>query len=133
MKKTIYYAHHLWKYDTEIEKFELGLIKEKLSNYEILNPNKYFSFSEDITEEEIMNVCLKTVCDCEALVFSSLSGIIGRGVYMEVGLAMDLKKDVYYIHEDNLIKVNSICFRPCRIKSNRTYMVLGHIEREMEE
>ena len=128
MKKTIYYAHHQWKYDTEIEESELDIIREKLPNYEIINPNKYFYFSEDMTEEEIMNICLKTVRDCEALVFSSLSGVIGRGVFGEVSLAIELGKDVYYLHEDDMVEVESVCFRPCKKRSNRTYMVVDHFE-----
>ena len=127
-KKTIYYAFHQWKYDTEIEEFELDIIRKKLPNYEIINPNKYFDFSEDMTEEEIMNICLETVRACEALVFSSLSGVVGRGVFSEVSLAMELGKDVYYLHEDDIVEVESVCFRPCKKRSNRTYMVVDHFE-----
>ena len=125
-KKTIYYAHHLWKYDTEIEEFELDIIRKKLPNYEIINPNKYFDFSEDMTEEEIMNICLETVRDCEALVFSSLSGVIGRGVYSEVRCALVNNKEVYYLKQDKLIKIDYIEFGDIeeKFQSNRTFKVV---------
>ena len=128
MENVIYYAHHLYKYNTKIEDWELELIEEKLPQYVIFNPSTHFTFSKEMTEEEIMNICLETVRDCEALVFSSLSGVVGRGVFSEVSLAMELGKDVYCLHEDDIVKVESVCFRPCKKRSNRTYMVVDHFE-----
>ena len=130
MKKTIYYAHHLWKYDTEIEEFELDIISKKLSEYEIINPNKYFNFSDEQDEYEIMLECLEKVKECEALVFSSLSGIVGRGVYGEVLQALNENKEVYYLKQDKLIRVDRLEFIDIEedFKSNRTYKAIKNIE-----
>ena len=40
-KYKIYYAHHLWKYGTEIEQYEIYLIKNKFPASTIINPNKF--------------------------------------------------------------------------------------------
>lgn len=130
MKKEIYYAHHLWKYDTKIEEFELNIIGKNLPDYELFNPSTQFIFSEHMTEEEIMNECLKKVGECHALVFSSISGVVGKGVWSEVGLALEKNKDVYYLIGDELIKVKSIVFRECKYKTNRTYAVIDYIQGE---
>ena len=34
----IYYAHHVWKYGTPIEDYELECIKKKFDSAEIINP-----------------------------------------------------------------------------------------------
>lgn len=128
MKKTIYYAHHLWKYDTEIEEFELDIIRKKLPNYEIINPNKYFDFSEDMTEDEIMEICKNTVAKSNALIFSSLSGVIGFGVFSEIQKAFDIGIPVFCIVADKILSINSIQFRPCNYRTRRTYATIEDME-----
>ena len=95
MEKKVYYSHHIFKYNTPIEEFELKIIGEKLSVYEVFNPNTQFIFSPYMTEDEIMLECLEKVKECDALVFSSLSGVVGRGVYLEVLQALNTGKEVY--------------------------------------
>ena len=34
----VYYAHHIWKYDTPIENYELNCIKQRFEGAEIINP-----------------------------------------------------------------------------------------------
>lgn len=126
MKKKIYYAFHQWKYDTEIEEFELDIIRKKLPEYQVFNPSKDFTFSEDMSEKEIMLECLNKVEGCDALVFSSLSGIVGRGVYSEVRCALVNNKEVYYLKQDKLIKIDYIEFGDIeeKFQSNRTFKVV---------
>ena len=126
MKKIVYYAHHQWKYDTPIEQWELSLIEKKLSKYEVFNPSTQFIFSPYMTEDEIMLECLDKVKECDALVFSSLSGVVGRGVYLEVLQALNTGKEVYYLKQDKLIRIKYIKFKDVeeKFKSNRTFKVI---------
>ena len=126
MKKIVYYAHHQWKYDTPIEQWELSLIEKKLSKYEVFNPSTQIIFSPYMTEDEIMVECLEKVKECDALVFSSLSGVVGRGVYLEVLQALNTGKEVYYLKQDKLIRIKYIKFKDVeeKFKSNRTFKVI---------
>lgn len=112
MKKYIYYAHHLYKYDTRIEEHELGLIKRDLSRYEIINPNGDIVHSDLSSEQIIMDKCLSEISreDVEGVVFSSLNGVVGLGVFQEVNYAISLNKKIYYIQNNNVKEVNSIEF-----------------------
>lgn len=92
----IYYAHHCWKYDTPIEAWELDLIRRRFPGCEIINPNG--DINQALTERTIMNNCLQKVDECDALVFSSLSGVIGKGVFREVMHAEHRWMPVCYIH-----------------------------------
>lgn len=113
----IYYAHHRWKYGTEIETYEQNLIKATFPEATVINPSK------DITaisywldkdpkyqpsEEFIMDQCLTEVASSDILVFSSVDGVIGRGVYEEVCKAEVLGKPVYYIYQDKISQGFSI-------------------------
>ena len=81
-KVKIYYAHHIWKYNTKIEEYELDLIKNTFKNAEIINPNGGLGYTEysGLTEPEIMDICYKAVLSCDIIVFSSINGVIGAGV-----------------------------------------------------
>ena len=84
----IYYAHHLWKYDTNIETWEQNLIAKHFPLCEIVNPNG--AIEQGRPGEDIMADCLQMVRACDALVFSSLSGVIGQGVMQEIEEACGL-------------------------------------------
>lgn len=90
----IYYAHHRWKYNTPIEEYEIGLIRKTFPGATIINPNT--DIQQDRAETEIMRNCIATVKVCDATVFSSVDGVIGKGVFDEVANS----KTVYYIHND---------------------------------
>lgn len=92
----IYYAHHLWKYGTEIEAWELDIIRQRFPGCEIINPNG--AIEQGRPAEDIMADCLEKVRECDALVFSSLSGVIGKGVYLELLEAARLQRPVYHLH-----------------------------------
>ena len=78
----IYYAHHLWKYGTEIERYEIGLIQADKPGCIIFNPNG--DIGHVGAEPDIMERCLASVDECDALVFSDLSGVVGKGVAQEI-------------------------------------------------
>jgi hypothetical protein len=96
----VYYAHHQWKYGTKVEEYELNLIKRYFPNATIFNP------STDIktigSEQEIMKECLETVDNSDIIVFSSMDGVIGKGVYTEVMEAKKKGKLILYINQDEL-------------------------------
>ncbi len=93
--KKLYYAHHMFKYNTKEEKQEIELIEKKFPNFLIINPNEWIC--QDNSEQAIMNQCYHFVKMSDILVFSSLNTIIGRGVHEEVQLALEENKDVYLI------------------------------------
>ena len=98
----IYYAHHLWKYGTEIEKYELDVIKSRFPDVVIINPAT--DVSQFGTSEEIMAKCFKDVKSCDSIVFSSVDGIIGKGVFDEVALGASLSKPIFYIFNNQLLE-----------------------------
>lgn len=124
----IYYAHHMWKYDTNIEKFELDLIKAKFKNDTIINPNGDIDFSPfngDIEEE--MEECYRIVEKCDAVVFSSLSGVVGRGVVGEVNKAIELGKNLYYLENDTIKKVETLNFKLTN-RSNSLFATVANLK-----
>ena len=93
----IYYAHHLWKYNTLIEEYEIELIREAFPDATVINPNTDIELGQD--EETIMRKCITSVKSCDAIVFSSLSGVIGKGVFDEISNA----NIVYYINNNAVV------------------------------
>ena len=65
----IYYAHHLWKYNTIIEEYELSIIRRYYPQEEvkIINPNGYIN--QNNTEAQIMEDCFKTIEECDTIIF----------------------------------------------------------------
>jgi hypothetical protein len=118
---TIYYAHHQWKYGTEIEKYELDLIKRYFPNAVIFNPATDLKV-DGRDEDDIMDECLDTVRNSDIVVFSSMDGVVGKGVWLEVREALSANKLVLYIHEDRL---NSNAYLDRVL--NRTDRVYGSI------
>lgn len=100
----IYYAHHQWKYGTAIEKYEIGLIQSVFGkDADIINPAR-FPFLWIETEEDMMRKCLDEVILSDILVFSSMDGVIGKGVYTEIETAADFGRGVYYIDQNSITK-----------------------------
>ena len=89
-KLKIYYAHHQWKYGTKIEEYELNLIQSYFPNATIFNP------SADL------NIEGKSEDESDMVIFSSMDGLVGIGVFKEVTHAKDLGMPVYYIDKDEL-------------------------------
>lgn len=108
----IYYAHHIWKYGTRIEQYELDLINKNFKDCIIFNPNGGLGYTEDsgLKESEIMDICFKAIKNCEIIVFSSINGVVGKGVYDEVLLGKSLGLDIYYINNNQIYYYPSIEF-----------------------
>ena len=122
----IYYAHHLWKYNTEIEKYEVDLIQTTFPASTIINPNGVIK--QEREESDIMKDCLLSVEDCDILVFSSVNGVVGKGVVDEVNKAKELKKRIYFIHANQLNESEYCKFKVIEdSKSNRVYAIVSNI------
>lgn len=128
----IYYAHHTWKYGTPIEAFEIECIKRFFNNDDptVINPKDVVS--QDKNEMEIMEDCYSTIKDCDALVFSTFSGMVGHGVFNEVVYALNCGKKVYQLHGmgcyeiDNLdIFMNEVIADFIFRGDNRMYSILN--------
>ena len=115
----IYYAHHQWKYGTKIEDYEMDIIKAYFPNAWIFNPSEGLS-TEGRTEEDIMKECLERVRRSDIVVFSSVDGVVGKGVYQEVKEAHINYKPVFYIHRDRLY-TNVVISKNINSISDRTY------------
>lgn len=99
----IYYAHHQWKYNTQVEIYELDLIRRYFPNAKIFNPSVDLTHTKEDGEEVVMAECLETVRNSDILIFSSMDGCIGTGVYHEIKEARKQKKLVLYIFHDTLL------------------------------
>lgn len=119
----IFYSHHLYKYFTQIETYETELIKRNFPDAEIINPNLDLGIPIAMDEEEAMKICLAAVEKCDAVVFSSLSGVIGKGVYDEVNFAFAHDIPVYYISENKVQLLKDINYEILNEK-RRIYAVV---------
>lgn len=116
----IYYAHHRWKYGTEIEKYELDLIRRHFPNARICNPSTDIDM-KDATEEVIMEECLRKVDASDILVFSSVNGSTGIGVFTEVERAREKNKVILYIHQGELCACFKLSKRHPAKRTDRIY------------
>ena len=116
----IYYAHHQWKYGTKIEEYEISLIKRYFPHASIFNPSMNLN-TKDMTESAIMEECLRQVMDSDILVFSSVDGCVGAGVYTEVMRAKSQGKFVFYIYQDKLRDDFDLSMRPENKRTDRLY------------
>ena len=115
----IYYAHHQWKYGTKIEEYELELIRAYFPNAVIFNPSVDLNI-DGKTEDEIMEICLNQIGISDMIIFSSVDGLVGIGVFKEVTHAKYLGMPIYYINGDVLeydfdVEINKLS------TSDRTY------------
>ena len=106
-------------------------IKEKFKDYLIINPNGWIC--QENSCQAIMNQCYHFVKISDITVFSSYNGIIGRGVYEEVTVALKNNKEVYYIFENNFYKINSKEFEKVKkfniVLTNREYASVKDLEK----
>lgn len=109
----IYYAHHIWKYGTKIEEYELNLIKKTFPNATIFNPS--IDINQTGNEELIMKRCLDEVSKSDMVVFSSMNGCIGFGVFQEINCAYLNSIKVGYLFEDQIQNYNENKFRQATI------------------
>lgn len=117
----IYYAHHQWKYNTKEEAYELDLIRRYFPNANIFNPATDLTTIESGDEEMIMEECLDVVKSSDILVFSSLDGCVGIGVFREVREALRKGKLVFYISHDKITTDFEVCERTESDRTDRLY------------
>lgn len=117
----IYYAHHQWKYNTPVETYELGLIKKYFPKATVFNPSVDLKVPDSYTNEQIMNVCLETVRNSDILIFSSLDGSVGTGVYQEVKEAERVGKIIFYIFQNKLYSAYHLVMYEDDKKTDRLY------------
>ena len=104
----VYYAHHTWKYGTPIELFETECIRKFFGSDDLTVINPKDAVSQDKNETEIMEDCYSTINDCDALVFSTFSGMIGHGVFNEIIYALNCGKKVYHLHGIGCYEIYSL-------------------------
>lgn len=97
----IFYSHHQWKYGTKIEQYELDLIKSVYPDADIFNAAT--DVAQDQDEEVIMRECLKNVKESQLLIYSSVDGCIGKGVYREIKRALEYSIPVLYLFHNQLL------------------------------
>ena len=104
----VYYAHHTWKYGTPIELFETECIRKFFGSDDLTVINPKDAVSQDKNETEIMEDCYSTINDCDALVFSTFSGMIGHGVFNEIIYALNCGKKVFHLHGIGCYEIDSL-------------------------
>ena len=104
----IYYAHHQWKYGTQIEQYELDLIKRYFPSDTIFNPATELTTDPALGEEAIMEECLERVRNSDIIIFSSMDGVVGTGVYHELEEARKNGKLIYYIYHNAFFSTFSV-------------------------
>ena len=57
-----------------------------------------------------MDICFKFIKESDNLVFSSINGVVGRGVVEEVVLAKSLDLPIYYIENNCLNLASNVTF-----------------------
>lgn len=128
IKLKIYYAHHIWKYGTKIEEYELELIKKTFPNAEIFNPSTDINQTEN--EEFIMKRCLEEVKQSDMVIFSSMNGCIGLGVSQEIDCAYRNNIKVSYLFANQIQDFSEIRFKQATILNDsttrRVYMALNY-------
>ncbi len=100
----VYYAHHIWKYDTPIEEYELDCIKGCFEDAEIINPRT--ALPQGKSESEILKAAYEAIKDCDALVFSTVSGMIGHGVFNEIVVALNSGVELYQLEGNDCYKIS---------------------------
>lgn len=120
----IYYAHHQWKYNTQVESYELELIRRYFPNARIFNPSVDLTHTKEDGEEVVMAECLETVRSSDILIFSSMDGCIGTGVYQEIEEARKKGKLVLYIFHDALLTDFEVIKRVPFERTDRLYATI---------
>lgn len=131
----IYYAHHIWKYGTPIETFEMSVIKNEFDfedGFEIVNPKD--ALPQNIPESEIMKQTFAMIDQCDAVVFSTVSGVIGHGVFDEVMYALNKGIQVFCLMGDDCYLVeDKDIFKDVIFQGDNRVYALVHTPLEYED
>ena len=117
----IYYAHHQWKYGTQIEQYEIDLIKRYFPGDTIFNPATELTTDHSLGEETIMDECLERIRNSDIVIFSSMDGVVGTGVYHELEEARKNGKFIYYIFRNGLHSVINVSILEDAQRTDRVY------------
>ena len=117
----IYYAHHQWKYGTQIEQYEIDLTKRYCPGDTIFNPATELTTDHSLGEEAIMDECLERIRNSDIVIFSSMDGVVGTGVYHELEEARKNGKFIYYIFRNGLHSVINVSILEDTQRTDRVY------------
>lgn len=117
----IYYAHHQWKYGTQIEQYEIDLIKRYFPGDTIFNPATELTTDHSLGEEAIMDECLERIRNSDIVIFSSMDGVVGTGVYHELEEARKNGKFIYYIFRNGIHSVINVSILEDAQRTDRVY------------
>ena len=120
----IYYAHHQWKYGTQIEQYEIDLIKRYFPGDTIFNPATELTTDHSLGEEAIMDECLERIRNSDNVIFSSMDGVVGTGVYHELEEARKNGKFIYYIFRNGLHSVINVSILEDAQRTDRVYATI---------
>ena len=97
----VYYSHSMKIYSKKAERREIKAIKKFYPKTEIFNPAKYEKKWKGSSGKEIMKKCLDILSRSDIVIFSAREEhgeyFIGRGVYIEVNFALELKMRVFFL------------------------------------
>lgn len=127
----IYYAHHIWKYGTLIEDYELDVINKKFKDSEIVNPHT--ALPQGKPESEILQAAYDTIKDCDALVFSTVSGMVGHGVFNEIAVAVNSGIKVYQLHGNTCYRIDDASLKSIIFAGDNRVYALLHIPSKYQE
>lgn len=119
----VYYAHHVWKYDTPIEDYELDCIKKRFEDAEIINPRT--NLPQELSESAILDAAYEMIKNCDVLVFSTVSGMIGHGVFNEIAVAVNSGVTLYQLEGDSCYKIDDVDLKEIIFRGdNREYALV---------
>lgn len=101
----IYYSHHTWKYNTLIEKFEKQCIEKQFKDSIVVNPLNVLPQNQP--DSTTHTYACKAIDDCDAIVFSTFSGMIDQECFNEIIYAFNTGKEVYQLYGMNCIRLES--------------------------
>lgn len=127
----IYYAHHIWKYGTEIEAYEIQCINSGFPDAEIINPKEVLPQGKP--ESEILKTAFSVIKSCDVIVFSTVSGLIGHGIFNEVVVAATSGVKVYQLHGNRCYEVNNLDLKEIVFNGNNRVYALAYTPDEYQQ
>lgn len=105
----VFYSHPSIKYHDPAEELEIKYIKDawKDEDVEVINPHYALPQDEGWTEEMFLEKTYKMIFNCDCVVFSTMSGIIGHGTFHEIIYALNIGKKVYQLYGNKVYSILS--------------------------
>lgn len=127
----IYYAHHVWKYGTPIEDYEIDCIVNQFDDVEIINPRT--TLQQNRPEHEILSAAYETITKCDALVFSTVSGMIGHGIFNEIAVAVNHGIPIYQFEGNTCYKINDADLKEIIFRGDNRVYALVHAPHDYQD